>query len=102
MRIIWVAGRALLRAVRLHRKNICAVESLLVRVRVIGLDPLDQFELPNHRGFLAAALGVRHPIGADRNDTNVASGRHVGVEPTASPYTETTLYVLGQLARVMP
>src|SRR3546814_8038351 len=33
---------------RLHGEHIGAVESILVRARVVGFDPFDQFKLPDH------------------------------------------------------
>ncbi len=48
---VGIAGSAGLRAVRLHRKNIGAVEGVLIRAWIVGFDSLDQFELTNHRHF---------------------------------------------------
>ena len=50
MRKIRIAGGTLLGAVSLHRINIGAVEDILVGVRRISLDPLDEFKLPHHAG----------------------------------------------------
>ncbi len=48
MRKIRVAGGALLRAMRLHRIDIGAVEQILVGLRIIPPHPLDEFILPHH------------------------------------------------------
>ena len=48
MREIGVAGGALLLAVRLHREDIGAIEQILVRLRIVAPDALDQFVLPHH------------------------------------------------------
>ena len=48
VREIRVARSAQLRTVRLHRIDIGTVERGLVGLRVVGLDQLDQFELPHH------------------------------------------------------
>jgi hypothetical protein len=48
MAVIGVAGGAGLAAMCLHRKDIGAVDQRLVGVRVIALDLLDQFILPQH------------------------------------------------------
>ena len=45
---IGIAGGARLRAMRLHGVDIGAVEQVLVGVRIVGLDPLDQVVLPHH------------------------------------------------------
>src|SRR5205823_2352514 len=42
------AGIPALRAMRLEREDISPVEGVLVSRGVVGLDPLDQFELPDH------------------------------------------------------
>jgi hypothetical protein len=47
---IGVAGGPLLGAVGLHRKNIGAVEGVLIRAGVVGLDGLNELELADHRG----------------------------------------------------
>ncbi len=47
--VIGIARGAGLRAVRLHREDVGAVDQRLVGVRVIALDLLDQFILPQHR-----------------------------------------------------
>src|SRR3546814_16748553 len=38
----------LFRSRRLHGEHIGAVGSILVRARVVGFDPFDQFKLPDH------------------------------------------------------
>ena len=48
MAVIGVARGALLRAVRLHRKDVGAVDQRLVGVGIVGPDLLDQFILPQH------------------------------------------------------
>ena len=48
MREIGITRGARLRAVRLHRVHIGAVEQVLVGVRIVALDPLDQVVLPHH------------------------------------------------------
>ncbi len=58
VREIGVARGAQLRAMRLHRIDIGAVERVLVRLRIVGLDPLDQLELPHH-GAAACVLQRR-------------------------------------------
>src|SRR6185437_7336943 len=45
---IGIARGALLAAVRLHREHIGAIEQILVGVRIVAADPLDQFVLPHH------------------------------------------------------
>ncbi len=59
---IRVARGALLRAVRLHREDIGAVEQRLVRLRVVALDPLHQFILPQHRAMMWRGGGMMQPI----------------------------------------
>ena len=46
---IGIAGGALLRAMLLHGIDIGPVEQLLVGVRVVARDPLDQLVLAHHR-----------------------------------------------------
>ncbi len=46
---VGVARLALLAAVRLHREDVGAVQLVLVRVGIVGLDPLDQLVLTDHR-----------------------------------------------------
>ena len=58
-------------AVRLHRIDIGAVERVLVGVRVVGFDPLDQLELPHHD----AAVPVALPAPAARRSTIAAASR---------------------------
>ncbi len=53
MRKIGVARRPHLRSVGLHGKDISAVEKVFVRVRIIGLDALDQFVLAHKAGGLS-------------------------------------------------
>ena len=48
VREIRIARGAGLRAVRLHRVHVSAVEQVLVGVRIVALDPLDQVVLPHH------------------------------------------------------
>src|SRR5207237_9391213 len=43
-----IAGSPALRAMRLEREDVGPVEGVLVSRGVVGLDPLDQFELPDH------------------------------------------------------
>ena len=49
MAVIGVARGAGLRAVRLHREDVGAVEQRLVGVGIVAPDLLDQFILPEHR-----------------------------------------------------
>src|SRR6185369_14620399 len=49
MREIGITRGPRLRAMGLHRKNVGAVEGVLIRARIVGLDALDQLELTNHR-----------------------------------------------------
>ena len=69
MREIRIARGAQLRAMRLHRIDIGAVERVFVGIRVVGLDPLDQLELAHHddrlRGLPAASASrSRHRDGS--------------------------------------
>src|SRR5438874_13005326 len=61
---IGIAGIPSLRAMRLEREDISPVEGVLVSRGVVGLDALDQFELPDHpvtlvRIVVARLLGWR-------------------------------------------
>ncbi len=73
MRHIGVARGALLRAMRLHGVDIGAVEQRLVGVRVVTLDPLDEFVLPHHAGGAFQIVRVRGSI----------RSAHIGDEPAA-------------------
>ena len=66
VREIRVARGAQLRAVRLHGIDIGAVERVLVRLRVVGLDLLDQLELPHHGAVASVLAGPRRRAGGDR------------------------------------
>ena len=46
---IRVARGAELGAVLLQAVDVGAIQHVLVRVRIVGLDPFNEFELPNHR-----------------------------------------------------
>src|SRR5712691_10634114 len=59
VREIGVARSAQLRAMRLHRIDISAVERTLVRFRIVGFDELDELELPHHRAATPALLPWR-------------------------------------------
>ncbi len=48
MREIGIAGGPHLRAMRLHREDIGAVDRVLVGIGVVGADTLDELELPHH------------------------------------------------------
>ena len=56
---IGVARGAQLRAMRLHRIDVGTVERVLVGVRIVGFDPLDQLELPHHDEHLAVSSSPR-------------------------------------------
>ncbi len=56
---IRVARGAQLAAVRLHRKDIGAVQHVLVRIRIVGVNALDEFILTEH----VAIVGLRPPKG---------------------------------------
>ena len=49
VREVGIARGPHLGAVRLHREHVGAVQQLLVGVRIVGLDPLDQLVLAHHR-----------------------------------------------------
>ena len=65
MAVIGIARGAGLRAVRLHREDVGAVEHRLVGVGIVAPDLLDQFILPEHR----SQNGVRRP-GEQRKSAN--------------------------------
>ena len=56
--VIRIARCALLRAVFLHRKHIGAVDQRLISVRIIGLDPFNQFILPEHRSRVGGTARI--------------------------------------------
>ena len=58
MAVIGIARGAGLRAVRLHREDIGAVDQRLVGVRVVALDLLDQFILPQHRAKMGCGAAM--------------------------------------------
>ena len=49
VREVGIARGPQLRPVRLHREHVGAVEQLLVGARIVGLDPLDELVLAQHR-----------------------------------------------------
>ncbi len=55
VREIGVARSAELRAVRLHREDVGAVDQSLVRVGIVGPDLLDQFILPQHTAKMGSS-----------------------------------------------
>ncbi len=61
MRKIRIAGRALLCPVRLHRKDVGAVQELFIGVRIVAADPFHQFILPHHRRNVPTRLQRRIP-----------------------------------------
>ena len=66
MRKIGIAGGAGLRAMRLHGVDIGAVQQILVGIRIIGPDALDQIVLPHHAG--TRRLGRLRRRGAGTGD----------------------------------
>ena len=64
MREIGVTRGAGLRAVRLHRVHIRAIEQVLVGVRIVALDPLDQVVLPHHPRLAPFRSARRRPAQA--------------------------------------
>ena len=62
---VGVAGGTLLLAVLLHGVNVGPVEQLVVRLRVIGLHPLDQLVLTHHRGAALPGGLVARPSSAN-------------------------------------
>jgi hypothetical protein len=59
VRKIRIAGRARLTAMGLHGVNIGAVQEVFVSIRIIGLDPVNQFDLSDKSDGLSGARGVR-------------------------------------------
>ena len=73
MREIGIAGGALLLAMRLHGVDIGAVEQILVGVRVVGADALDQIVLPHHaRARRLGRLARRSDVGATATESVAA------------------------------
>ena len=72
---IGIAGGAGLRAVRLHREDIGAVERVLVGRGIVGLDPLDQLELADHRRHPQAAAPRRSAADVARAPRHDRCGR---------------------------
>ena len=66
MREIGIAGGARLRAMRLHRIHIGAIQQVLVRIRVVSPNALDEFILPHHtkETLLTARAAISGPSGA--------------------------------------
>ena len=60
-----IARLALLRAVDFHGIDIGTIEGVLVRARIVGLDPLDKFKLPDHGRPTRRALFLALPSGAE-------------------------------------
>ena len=46
---VGIARRPQLRAVLPEAIDIGAIQHVLVRIGIVGLDPFNEFELPNHR-----------------------------------------------------
>ncbi len=80
MREIRVARGALLRAVHLHRKDVGAVERVLVYVGIVGADTFDQFVLPDH-----GALPARPRPGPARQRDRSAMKRGRARPHSSSP-----------------
>jgi len=59
---VGIARGALLRAMRLHRKDVGAIEQVFIGVGIIAADPFHQFVLPHHRRNDSACLLCRIPI----------------------------------------
>src|SRR4030095_3050211 len=73
---IGVAGGPLLRAVGLHRENIGAIEGVLIRAGVVGLDGLNELELAAPRGG-SLPLGRAGPARACDTPPPTRPGRAV-------------------------
>src|SRR6185437_10141871 len=78
---IGIARRAQLRAMRLHREDIGAVERVLVGRWVVALDALDQLELAHHGGSPRGAQAADRASAAPWRTTSSGRGRESVAPP---------------------
>ena len=80
---IRVARRADLRAMRLHREDVGAVDQRFVRIGIVGADLLDEFILPEHGATVAhrPSFASAKKAGSPRGGFRPVAGR--GASPRA-------------------